>query len=149
MGLDMYLHKRHSFWDFRGDKVLYIDAPQHRSIRPDKITCLDEKVMVWRKANQIHRWFVENIQDGDDCHDYECSPEQLKELLSLCEQVLADHSLAESLLPVQEGFFFGSTDYDEHYFQDVQETADMLRSELSQERLLDEPHVYFVYSSSW
>lgn len=101
-------------------------------------------VAEWRKANQIHKWFVDNVQGGkDDCGYYEVEPEQLEELLEAVNEVLGstklvkgriccgytydhnmnkvydmregmvleDTSIARRLLPTQEGFFFGSTNY--------------------------------------
>ena len=48
-----------------------------------------EQVGYWRKANQIHNWFVENIQDGEDDCDYhrEVTKEDLKELLDICYKI--------------------------------------------------------------
>lgn len=49
-----------------------------------------EEIGYWRKANQIHNWFVENVQDGvDDC-DYhnEVTKEDLEELLYICQRVI-------------------------------------------------------------
>jgi hypothetical protein len=51
---------------------------------------ISEEVGYWRKANQIHNWFVENVQYGvDDCdyHD-EVTKETLEELLDACQRVL-------------------------------------------------------------
>lgn len=48
-----------------------------------------EQVGYWRKANQIHNWFVENIQDGvDDC-DYhrEITKADLEKLLAICNKI--------------------------------------------------------------
>jgi hypothetical protein len=53
---------------------------------------LDVSVTVayWRKANAIHAWFVKNVQDGvDECQESYVDREKLKELLDLCEEVLA------------------------------------------------------------
>lgn len=49
-----------------------------------------EQVGYWRKANQIHKWFVEHVQDGeDDCQYHnECTKEILEELLDACKTVL-------------------------------------------------------------
>ena len=49
-----------------------------------------ERVGYWRKANAIHKWFVENIQDGnDDCQYHnEITKEALEELLNICNRVL-------------------------------------------------------------
>lgn len=49
---------------------------------------LSEEVAYWRKANQIHKWFVDNIQNGeDDCGCYNVSKDQLEELLGICEEI--------------------------------------------------------------
>ena len=98
----------------------------------------------WRKANQIHKWFVDNVQDGvDNCATYYVDVEQLKELKSICEAILNDHSLAEELLPTSEGFFFGGTEYDDFYFNDLKDTIDIINY------CLDLEYDYFEYSSSW
>jgi hypothetical protein len=104
------------------------------------------KVAYWRKSNQIHAWFVENCQNGeDDCREAYVSREQLTELIDLCKRVLADHSLAEELLPSQAGFFFGSTEYDEWYFGDIEQTVTMLEAVLR-----ETPEDWnFSYQSSW
>lgn len=51
-----------------------------------------EEVGYWRKANQIHRWFVNNIQDGiDDCEYHrEITRDDLENLLSICNKVLSN-----------------------------------------------------------
>lgn len=45
-----------------------------------------DQVGYWRKANHIHNWFVENVQDGeDDCRYHgEVTKEDLEELLVSC-----------------------------------------------------------------
>ena len=54
------------------------------------------EVGYWRKANQIHKWFVEECQEGnDDCKDYWVSRDQLKELLELCKEVLKESKLVD------------------------------------------------------
>jgi len=87
------------------------------------------EVAYWRKANQIHNWFVENVQNGnDDGGTYEVSGHKLKELVDLCKEVMQSKEKAEELLPTREGFFFGSTDYDEYYFGDVKRTIEKLEN---------------------
>lgn len=108
---------------------------------------IEEHVGYWRKANQIHNWFVENVQGGeDDCGSYVVSEEQLEELKSLCEQVLEDHSLAGELLPTCSGFFFGDTEYDEWYFNDLQNTLKIINEVLYS---TDFTNQQIVYSASW
>ena len=149
MGLDMYLYKKTFLYtgewvreEERCDVVVTQGGEPHPFINPKKIKEIVEEVGYWRKANQIHRWFVENIQDGNDnCGDYYVSAHQLEELLKICKQVEADHSLAESLLPSASGFFFGATDYDEWYYEDIKNTIKIL-----EDALIDGDDFY--YSSS-
>jgi hypothetical protein len=55
-----------------------------------------ETVGDWRKANHIHQWFVNNVQDGeDDCGHYEVTKEQLKELLDICQEVVDNSHLVQ------------------------------------------------------
>jgi len=101
----------------------------------------------WRKANAIHDWFVNNVQDGEDnCREYRVTLEQLRELRGLCEQILADQSLAPDLLPTQAGFFFGGIDYDDWYLDNIRHTNGVLDNILTSDNA-DE--YSFYYQSSW
>jgi hypothetical protein len=106
---------------------------------------LKVKVAYWRKANAIHAWFVKNCQEGnDDCGYYDVSREQLVELRDLCQRVLDFKHLATELLPTQSGFFFGSTDFDQYYYQDLENTIKMI------DRALLLPDSWDMeYHSSW
>jgi hypothetical protein len=98
----------------------------------------------WRKANQIHNWFVQNVQDGEDnCGSYYVTREQLEELKEVCINVLANKELAEDLLPTESGFFFGSTTYDEYYYGDLNDTIGIIT------RCLESKFDGFEYQSSW
>ena len=66
--------------------------------------------------------------------------------MNACEDVLDDHSKAEQLLPTGAGFFFGNTDYDEYYFEKVQNTYDILMSIMSAP---DADTEEYIYQSSW
>ena len=104
-----------------------------------------EEVGYWRKANQIHQWFVDNVQGGvDDCRDAYVERDKLQELLNICKIVSIDKDKAEQLLPTASGFFFGGTEYDEWYYQDIQSTIEILEEALS-----DEEADHFEYHSSW
>ena len=132
----------------------------------------------WRKANHIHNWFVQNVQDGNDnCELYEVTKEKLEELLKVCKTVLnsstlvngkivngqkivdgtwvdiyedgeyiADHSVAEELLPTASGFFFGSTEYDQWYIADVRHTIEIIENVLETTNF---EHEIVMYCSSW
>jgi hypothetical protein len=145
MGLDMYLSARQMTFNGWKNPDLYNKLVQEAPFALDTAT-LEVQVAYWRKANQIHKWFVDHVQNGkDDCGDYYVSREQLQLLLDTCKIVLIDREEASQLLPVQEGFFFGSYEYNEYYFSDIQDTIEQL------EKVLTEyPEEWaFKYQSSW
>ena len=150
MGLDMYLNKRTNVQQWEHQKpeekyeVVVTKGGKSANIDPKKVKYIIEEAGYWRKQNQIHRWFVENIQNGtDDCGEYYVSKDALASLLELCEKVKADNALADELLPGVSGFFFGGTEYDEWYFNGIDNTIEILK-----EALEDENGEY-LYSSSW
>lgn len=77
----------------------YIDEYYHRYSSWDTekkygFKNIFQNVAYWRKANQIHNWFVNNVQGGeDDCGTYEVPKEQLKELIDVCNRVLSASKL--------------------------------------------------------
>ena len=103
----------------------------------------------WRKANAIHKWFVNNVQDGvDDCGQYKVTKEQLIELRNVCDDVLTNNHLAEHLLPTQGGFFFGSVEYDDGYYYDLRETKSTIDYILEYKSYVFEDDGLY-YCSSW
>lgn len=150
MGLDMYLYTNSKRCK-RQAEVLMDDIEK-------RIYAKSGIAIYWRKANAIHKWFVDHVQDGeDDCKFYPVEVEQLLELHATCGKVLEasklvkgkqfagkklvdgelvsvyedgmvieDATVANELLPSQEGFFFGSQDYDEWYLADVRHTYDAI-----------------------
>lgn len=61
-------------------------------------------------------------------------------------QTIADPRVAMELLPTESGFFFGSTDYDEYYIEDLRHTKEALTEALRDPS--EELH-HFVYRASW
>ena len=142
MGLDMYLNAKRGIYEFRNDpEATWPGLPD--GYRIDSISV---EAAYWRKANQIHDWFVQNVQNGEDeCRPHHVERDKLAELVGLCQQVLADHDKAKDLLPTKDGFFFGSTDYDQYYFDDLRDTVEMLNKALA---AFDDTWS-FEYQSSW
>ena len=154
MGLDMYLDKEMyvgANWcrpeKISGEVTLKVgNVDFSKRINPFKISRIVEMVGYWRKANQIHRWFVENVQDGeDDCGRYPVSGEQLAELLRIVKIVIANPDLAKELLPTKEGFFFGDTEYGDYYIEDLQNTVEILEGLDLSDNIEDT----YYYHSSW
>lgn len=184
MGLDMYLERKtyvqnwdHMKPEHRHNVSVWRGSSPRSDIDPAKISYIVEQVGYWRKANAIHRWFVEHVQGGeDDCNPHYVSREQLKELLDLCNEVLDKCGLsegkvengrrmengelvpiledgliisnpeeAEARLPTQSGFFFGGTDYDQYYIDDIKQTVEILKPIVDRE----EDDANYYYHSSW
>ena len=113
--------------------------------RDNPLESLTIEVGYWRKANHIHKWFVDNCQDGrDDCGHYHVSCEQLKDLRDRVQRVIDWNRLATDLLPRQEGFFFGSNEIDDGYWEDLRLTLVIIDRALSLPDQWD-----FEYHSSW
>lgn len=68
MGLDMYLTKR--IW-VGSDERAKATITGVEGVKADRVKFIMEDAGYWRKANAIHRWFVDNVQHGDDdCREY-------------------------------------------------------------------------------
>lgn len=156
MGLDMYLYgDLYVGGEYRHDgSILNIAKAEGMycgdaiSVPVSDIRSISLKVGYWRKANAIHNWFVEQHADGvDNCRQIYVSLDDLKELKGLCLEVLADHKKAESLLPSTGGFFFGSTDYDEWYYKDLEETVRIIDKAVMMD--IKYSGLDFYYRASW
>ena len=167
MGLDMMLVKRKKDLKKENKEVEWNETSE---------------IAYWRKANQVHKWFVDNVQNGvDDCGYYEVTIEKLQELVDICREILREVKLIDGkvllrdyytnesgktehikeygigkvidkpeickeLLPTQDGFFFGDTNYNEYYYEDIEHTRNRVQAIID----LLEWELYDVYyTSSW
>lgn len=207
MGLDMYLirrvrrnkkdlnkysdYKYRSYYNKNGEEIGFEFQEWHKYSDDDKKNLIKESSKIvdtydlayWRKANQIHKWFVDNVQNGEDnCDDYKVKTSDIKKLYNLCNKLLdkivlvdaripngceyktnakgesikeyhyidgktiKDPGVCKDLLPTQDGFFFGSTDYDQYYYEDLVYTRDRLK-EILDEYDISKEDIY--YTSSW
>ena len=94
---------------------------------------INSEVAYWRKANQIRNWIVRNTDYPEDGNliDFPLTKNDLESLLSDCKRVLLDHSLAPELLPTQSGFFFGSIEYDDFYYEELESTIEKIEDILN------------------
>ncbi len=173
----MYLTKRTNIknWSFTKDEdktVITLNITERtKNIIPTRVSYITEDVGYWRKANHIHKWFVDNCADSvDDCNPVEVTASKLIELKELCERVVSESKLvphinddgtvhetytvvedqehADSLLPTQAGFFFGGTEYDMHYIQDCLDTIQIINDCIDKENKSTYDVTYF-YEASW
>ena len=149
---NIVVSKRHKVEFTDGQKD---DFSEVNKFPTERISSIIYDVAYWRKANQIHKWFVDNVQGGkDDCGRYEVSDEKLVELKNLCIKLLTNKNKkeAEKLLPAQGGFFFGPTSEEEYadywnwYWEDLESTVRQLEEALKfGKKYLGT----FYYQSSW
>jgi hypothetical protein len=122
MGLDMYLTKRtyvkrwaHTPKAEQFSVTVKQGGKAFPGIQSKRVSYIEEEVMYWRKANQIHNWFVKNVQDGvDECQASDVSRDQLVALLAVITVVVNNPEQALNYLPPSSGFFFGGTEIDSY-----------------------------------
>jgi hypothetical protein len=139
MGLDMYLTAKQFFWTKnhktgRQNK----EAQQIKKMFPEmKGSRLDYTIFevgYWRKANAIHKWFVDNVQSGkDDCKGYYVSTKDLEKLKSVCEKILKIAIIKKG--KIKNGYTFddkGRKKYNYEYgeyIKNSEEIAELLPTE--------------------
>lgn len=164
MGLDMYLEARKyvSKIDSKAttdydNPVLTEDYKKVVEFFPDWATDLSGfagaevsvNIGYWRKANQIHNWFVNECASGvDECQPIGVNADKLRSLRATVEHLLEnrDNSEALKLLAPASGFFFGSTDIDEWYWADLERTVEILNKAI---RLDEDENCQIIYQASW
>ncbi len=188
MGLDMYLYRSKkvkglSTKDYEriNDAICNIPKDKFKSIRESvkrvrkeaysqlddavrergvysKWLSVFEDIGYWRKANQIHSYFVEQCQGGiDECQTTRISKKKLTKLMSLCKEAIALKEIylndgiiqgkgCEEILPTASGFFFGGTEFNEWYFQDIEETIEIISKVIKE---TDFKTQTIFYRASW
>lgn len=127
----------------------------------------------WRKANAIHGWFIRNLANGqDNCQRIRVSTEDLIALREACNKALSMVTSPPSVeryvsqevekaelveagvdvldtldLEPTEGFFFGSDEKDEWYYECATYTRDLIDSLLA--LVANDSGYEFYYQSSW
>ncbi|WP_349533742.1 hypothetical protein [Leuconostoc citreum] len=97
----------------------------------------------WRKANQIRQWFVSHFdQDSDEQLRISLKEDAIDALIAEIELVLQNPELAPYLMPTSDGFFFGSTDYDEDYFEELRDTLQYLINDFEYDP--DKEQIFYI-----
>jgi hypothetical protein len=167
MGLDMYLSKKtyvKKWGHEKPEEAFEISVKKggvtFPDIKTERVSYVTEEVAYWRKANQIHGWFVNNGEEIVPDVKYSLSREDLENLLETCKKVIEmlnkstktskkvvsgwsggkemytdidvyDTDDILEILPPTQGFFFGSDNIDEWYKKDIEDTIKVLEEELS------------------
>jgi hypothetical protein len=109
MGLDMYLTKKHYIGNQykKPEEQIKLGLPD---IKDERLSEITERVMYWRKANAIHKWFVENVQDGeDDCGEYYVERESLKKLMDILDTIIKGSKTKKAKIQVGTRSINGKT----------------------------------------
>jgi hypothetical protein len=159
MGLDSYIYKTKKTNHTINEMV---ELDNREDLKPDLLDAKDflplreyeflrghysifHEVTYWRKFNAIHNYFVTNHQGGvDECQTTEIPKDGLVKLLSILKEVAETKD--SSLLEPVSGFFFGSTDVDDYYFEDVKDAIDRI-SKVIEETDWENERVF--YRASW
>jgi len=158
MGLDMYLTAYYYISVYNGEEIIVngLEIP-----KGTRLTQVGIEIGYWRKANAIHAWFVDNVQEGiDECQTSWVDQGEIENLLTLCktvinsmkfeeiekpignhdsdiapitkkEKTILDYGLARELLPTRSGFFFGDTLYDYYYYEQLEYTVKVCETALN------------------
>ena len=148
------------------------------NIKSERISYITEEIMYWRKANQIHGWFVEHGNEVTEDVMYRLDFEQIKELYDTCkkaldilntapkrttqvvggwkngEEYMVDVEVYDNtdeimeLLPPVKGFFFGSYEIDDWYKSNLEETVKGLEEEINNQAN-EKWGAEYEYYASW
>lgn len=104
-------------------------------------------VVYWRKANAIHKFLCGDsyFDDKINCTYIKVSYEKLCQLRDYCACILVYREKAPKLLPTVSGFFFGNTEYNEIYFEQLVYTLSKLSIILDKY----EDDTEFLYMPNW
>lgn len=90
------------------------------------------------------------LVEGEIANGYTFDENGKRKPIMEAGKYIKDSTVAQELLPTQSGFFFGDTEYDQWYYQDLENTKKII------EAILEEPepeaqgvHVWYEYRASW
>lgn len=98
----------------------------------------------FRKVNFLYQYFAGRIEDDETC---EVTIADVEDIISRCNAVLHNKTLASDLLPTCGGFFFGSTNYDDWYISNVKDCHKQMKRLLK--RMEKEPDSNCFVHFSW
>ena len=152
MGLDMYLSAKKYLWSLNDeDKHLQEAINELIDLEPTMrsrfrgcsllVKGIEIEAMYWRKAYEIHNWFIKEIQNGvDDCGEYFVPHYRIQDLISLCRKAIdeKDSTLLGKDVTHDEG--------DQWFWDNLKHTVEELTIALY---ALPESHYSLYYQSSW
>ena len=86
------------------------------------------------------------LKDGMVVNGFTCGPDGISVPNLVEGKTVKDPGKAKDLLPITDGFFFGNTEYDEYYYEDVKYTLETLDAIIARP---DFDKLDFYYRASW
>lgn len=121
MGLDIYFLTR-----TKKQKNIKNASSDKRDITFEvENTQILKEILYYRKINWLIPQFEYHDKNGNiyNCKYIKISKRQVSSLLKKCYNIIntysKNHTIDETILPTQSGFFFGNVDYDENYIEQI------------------------------
>lgn len=132
-------------YDYYSNVLKTIKTPDEvkEVFEKDAKNCYAIENAYFRKVNFIYEFFRNEMKD-ESCV---VSKSRIKVLIDTCKNVLnnnGDEDYAKEALPTTDGFFFGSTEYDEWYWKDVKNCLQQMTK--LYKSMGDEDFVFWVFS---
>lgn len=153
MGLDMYLDR-----EIRGLECTGVDEIQERidTITQGKGAPVEivarQEMAYWRKFNALHAYISRRWGgDEDNCVPIKLDTENLQEILDTLRKakgtahlkngVITNRKAVEEILPTEDGFFWGNTEYAEEYLKQVEYAIEDFERILAEDKALRESNI--------
>ena len=149
MGLDQYFYEKRYLRmkstktaeeddrpSVRVEEYTDIAGKKHDAEIVKGVSSIIREAGYFRKANEIQAFieskYAEDFGGDINCKDVYLTKDVIMELYDICKELLAikgkkkfEKAAAEKL-PTRSGFFFGSTEYDEYYREDLKRYVEMV-----------------------
>ncbi|EDC5361517.1 hypothetical protein GZB42_001618 [Salmonella enterica] len=89
----------------------------------------DEAVGYYRKFNALLNWIDANAGEVENCTDVPLTRHDLEKLRATLDRLTPEN--CHDLFPTTEGFFFGSQDYNDDYWSDVENLKQFVQQQLA------------------
>lgn len=119
------------------DQVEITDKKLGEVLKKEMRPVIKHEACYWRKFNALHKYFYDHFgnEGEDNCVNMHMDISDIKELLSLITKIKSNIKVKDGKiinpevceeLPTEDGFLFGSTEYDEWYVSDLDLTIEQL-----------------------
>lgn len=134
MGLDIFFYRtsKKNYEEFKSKNEENKEYVKHKT-----------EVAYFRKVNFLMSFF----NYTGNCEYMEITESDIKRLIDSCETVLnaRNEETSGEILPSQVGFFFGNYDYNDWYYQDVEQVLDDFTKILNETDFNEETILMFCW----